>query len=193
MPIRTSSITGRRSFSTSSRAFRELPTSRPTRRMPDRCSTSRSTARWRRASASCPRPSTTRSTTPSASASSRPCTPSLNQYHVVLEVDPRFQSRPGGAQRHLREFIQRPGGAAQYPRRQHDQGGADRHQSSGHVPVDDHLVQSEARRGAWRRGRRHHRSSGRAASPRRWSRPSRATPTLSSPRWPASRSDPRRR
>ena len=39
--------------------------------------------------------STTRSTTPSASAWSRPCLPSSNQYHVVLEVAPGFpqQSR----------------------------------------------------------------------------------------------------
>ena len=45
-----------------------------TRRTPVRCSTSPSTARSPRASGSCPRPSTTRSTMHSASASSRPCT-----------------------------------------------------------------------------------------------------------------------
>ena len=44
--------------------------------------------------ASPPRPSTRCSTTPSASAKSPPCTPALNQYYVVMEVDPRYQLSP---------------------------------------------------------------------------------------------------
>ena len=38
--------------------------------------------------------STIRSTTPSASASSRRSTRTLNQYHVILEVAPQFQTGP---------------------------------------------------------------------------------------------------
>ena len=39
---------------------------------------------------------------------------SLNQYHVVLEVDPSFQYGPKALKRHLRELRQRPAGAAQH-------------------------------------------------------------------------------
>ena len=41
--------------------------------------------------------STTRSTTPSASARSRRSTAALNQYHVVMEVAPRVLAEPGDA------------------------------------------------------------------------------------------------
>ena len=106
--------------------------------MPARCSTSPSTARSPRASASCRRRSTTRSTTPSASASSRRCSPTLNQYHVVLEVDPQFQFGPKRSSGIYVNSSERPAGAAE-PRLVNsvDQGGADRGQPSGPVPVGD--------------------------------------------------------
>ena len=39
---------------------------------------------------------------------------SLNQYHVVLEVDPRFQYGPEALQGHLPELVERPAGAAEH-------------------------------------------------------------------------------
>jgi len=52
-----------------------------------------------------PTRSTTRSTTPLASASSRPSI-HLQQYHVILEVNPKF-SMARSAQRHLCQIIER--------------------------------------------------------------------------------------
>ena len=94
-PMRASSITGPPIFldKLKSTARHHRRRQRPGR-MPARCSTSRSTATPRRATASCRRPSTTRSPMLSASASSRRCSPQLNQYHVILEVQPQFQTGP---------------------------------------------------------------------------------------------------
>ena len=61
-----------------------------------------STARWPAGSASRCRRSTTRSTTPSASARSRPSTRQANQYRVVLEAMPQYQSDPAVAVAALR-------------------------------------------------------------------------------------------
>ncbi len=65
----------------------------------------------------------------------------LNQYHVVLEVDPKFQYGPEALQRHLSQFVDRPAGAAQHAGHHQRQGGAHRHQSPGPVPVGHDLVQ----------------------------------------------------
>ena len=65
-----------------------------------------------------PRPSTTRSTTHSGSASSRRCSTMLNQYHVVLEVDPKFQYGPEALNGIYASVIQRAAGAALHPGRQ---------------------------------------------------------------------------
>ncbi len=73
-PIPASSTAGPRSSSTRSRPSPASPTSPRIRRVRGRCSTSPSTARSPRASGSCPRPSTTHSTTHSANGSYRPCT-----------------------------------------------------------------------------------------------------------------------
>ena len=114
----------------------------------------------------------------------------LNQYHVVLEVDPRFQRGPealndiylNSSSRHRRCRSARWSTATITAAPI-----VINHQ--GHVPGDDHLLQPEARRGARRRGRRH--PADRAAERQACSRsspPSRATPTPFCRRSPASRS-----
>ena len=79
----------------------------------------------------------------------------LNQYHVVLEVDPRFQYGPEA----LRDIYLNSSGGQQVPLstlvNSTIKAGADRHQPSGHVPVGHDLVQPEAGHGARRCGRRH--------------------------------------
>ena len=57
--------------------------------------------------------STTRSTTPSASARSRRSITPLNQYHVVLEVAPAVPAGPRRAQEHLRPLARGRAGAAE--------------------------------------------------------------------------------
>ena len=63
---------------------------------------SRSTARRPAGSACRCRRSTTRSTTPSASARSRPSTAQANQYRVILEAKPRYQQDPAALAQALR-------------------------------------------------------------------------------------------
>ena len=68
----------------------------------------------------CRRPSTTRSTTPSASARSRPSSPSSTSTTSCSRWSPRFQQSPGGAERDLRASRRRRrAGAAErvHPRR----------------------------------------------------------------------------
>ena len=79
---------------------------------------------------------------------------SLNQYHVVLEVNPRFQYGPEAL---TRIYVTSSSGQ-QVPLstlvNTVDQGRADRRQSSGHVSVRYDLVQFETWRRAWRRRER---------------------------------------
>ena len=77
---------------------------------------------------------------------------SLNQYHVMLEVDPRFQSGPEALHRHLSELVERPAGPAEHVGQQHIKRRANRDQPPEHVSVGHDLVQPEARRGAGRCG-----------------------------------------
>ena len=60
---------------------------------------------------------------------------SLNQYHVVIEVSPRYQYGPDALSRHLRELFERPAGAAEHASHQQRQAVASRGQSPGHVSV----------------------------------------------------------
>ena len=59
-----------------------------------------------------PRRSTTRFTTRSASAKSPRCFTQLNQYHVILEVDPQFPAESRFAERYLCEIVERHASAA---------------------------------------------------------------------------------
>ena len=85
----------------------------------------------------------------------------LDHLHAAQPVScrargrPALPVRPGGTAGYLLKLLERPAGAAQHPGAQQHQAGADRHQSSGDVPVGYHLLQSDAGRGAWRRGRGH--------------------------------------
>ena len=81
------------------------PTSPATRPMPARCSTSPSIARSPRASASCPRRSTTRSTTPSASASSRPSSPRSTSITSCSRSSRASSTARRRCKRHLRELV----------------------------------------------------------------------------------------
>ena len=119
------------------------------------------------------RRSTTRSTTPSASARSRPSTSELNQYHVVMEWAPRYTAAPERAERRLRAGA-RPERAARRRRRP-------RHRRRGHRRVG-------------RRERRGAVGQPRAARPvhRQRAEPTRATPLVPLSRSRASASARRR-
>ena len=54
-----------------------------------------------------------RCTTPSASGRSRPCIRPLNQYHVVMEVEPGFQQNPEALQQIYVRRLKRRAGPAQ--------------------------------------------------------------------------------
>ena len=128
---RTSSITGPRYSSTSSRAFRELPTSPPTRRTPGRASIS--TVNRDVASSFGILPATDRQ------YARRRLWPAhrLDNLHLAQPVSRRaggrsaFPVRARGAQQYLRELFERTAGAAQHADHQHDHGGAARDQPSG--------------------------------------------------------------
>ena len=70
----------------------------------------------------------------------------LNQYHVVLEVEPQFWQNPDSLALHLRASERRRAGAAQRLRALRADDGAARGQPSGAVSVGDDLVQPAARR-----------------------------------------------
>jgi hypothetical protein len=78
---------------------------------------------------------------------------SLNQYHVVMEVQPQFWQGPQGLQCHLsaRDQQQR-GRSAQCHRALRADDRAHRRESSGPVSLGHALVQSRARNGLERRG-----------------------------------------
>ncbi len=101
-----------------------------------RCSTSRSSGMSRPATALSPRPSTTRSTTHSGSASSRRCSRCSTNITLSLRS---IQSSSTGPKRSTASMSGHPAGAgaALHPGRQCRQGGAARRQSSRPVPVGD--------------------------------------------------------
>ena len=113
----------------------------------------------------------------------------LNQYHVVLEVEPRFQYGPDA----LNDLYVSASNGQQVPLRTLvqtvTQGGADRRQSSGPIPCGDDFLQSGAGR-VDRRGRRRHPPARGAVRQARLAgdEPSKATPRPSSRRCRASRS-----
>ena len=78
----------------------------------------------------------------------------LNQYHVVLEVNPQFQTGSRAAQKYLREVIDRPAGTAQriYAFRAGCRLACD--QSPGTISGCHALVQPRAWRFTRRRGQR---------------------------------------
>ena len=79
----------------------------------------------------------------------------LNQYHVVLEVDPKFQYWPEALNGIYVKSSSRPAGAAIDAGRQRGQGRAARGQPPGPVPVGDDLVQPAAGHRDRRSGQRH--------------------------------------
>jgi len=78
-----------------------------------------------------------------------------HEYHLILEVDPRFPERPRSAEQHLCPLRRGPTGAAERPGAHRRHGGAARGQSSGAIPGGDDFVQSASRRVDRRGGRRH--------------------------------------
>ena len=68
----------------------------------------------------------------------------LNQYHVVMEVNPKFQYSPEALAGIYVKSSSRPGSAAIDAGRQRGQGRAARGQPPGPVPVGDDLVQPAA-------------------------------------------------
>ena len=112
-----------------------------------------------------------------------------NQYHVVLEVDPKFQFGPEA----LNNIYVNSSTGQQVPLRtlvnSGREGGAARGQSSRPVPVGDDLVQPAAGQFDWaRRSPPSSRSRRSSASRPRWPPASRATPRPSSRRCRARRS-----
>ena len=76
-----------------------------------------------------------------------------NQYRVVLEAMPQYQSDPGALSRCYVPGRRRRAGAAERGRQDRAPHRAARHQPPGPVPVGDHQLQSGAGRVAERRGR----------------------------------------
>ncbi len=97
-------------------------------------------ARWHQASASCPPPSTTRWTTPSASVSS-------HDVYIAQPISRRARGvssipvRTRGNQRHLCEFLYRPAVPLTTLVNSEIKPAPDSHQSPKHVSVRHHLVQ----------------------------------------------------
>ncbi len=111
----------------------------------------------------------------------------LNQYHVVLEVDPPLPVRPGIAGQHLRSLADRPASAAQRRGQDDDEGGAARDQSPGAVHLGHDLLQPQARRRrSAMRSPPFTGSKRSSTSPPRSRRASRATPRPMRRRWRAS-------
>ena len=83
----------------------------------------------------------------------------INQYHVVMEIDPKFQQNPDGAQEYLRPFHHRPAGS---PERLHPLRSRPPPRSpvthQGQFPGRDHLLQPGPQCPARRRGGRRFRT-----------------------------------
>ena len=115
----------------------------------------------------------------------------LNQYHVVMEVEPRVLAEPRRRCRHIYVRVRRPASSVPLSAFTHYAPAHDaaRRQPPGPVPVGDDLLQPAARRGARRRRRRRSSSAEREMRPAR--RPStaasRARRRPSRPRWRTSR------
>ena len=88
----------------------------------------------------------------------------LQQYHVILEVESQVPVWTRSAQRHLRQIVERAAGAVVHAGRLGGEGRAARDQPHRPVPVGDDLVQSRAGHRDRPGRKRHPRRSKRAAS-----------------------------
>ena len=113
----------------------------------------------------------------------------LNQYRVVLEVEPQYQFSPESLEQDLRQVQHRADGAAERLCQGQDRHRAADHRPPGPVPGRDALLQPAARAARWARRSKPSRPRRRKSACRiRWWRPSPAARRNSSPRSRASRS-----